>query len=229
MKKVNLIVFLFGVLPLVSNAQSPIHLLKLSIIPQSYSGDLSPGFNKWNAGASIGFLFNRKEKLNGSLTLGFGQIDGQDPDYQPPIIDGIPPTPNTFFKTKYISFNYDLRYHFIKKQNYWVFVNAGIGLIRFDPKDRNGNSLSDQPETRFINETYNQVTFIFPIYLGVAYFLPNHYGVNLEFGFLNTITDYLDNVSDWGIKSGIDNVLQIKISFMAPLSFGSNNPEDVSN
>ena len=158
------------------------------------------------------------------MNLGFGQVEGQDPNYQPPVIDGVVPTPNTFFKTNYVSFNYDMRYHIVKKNNYWIYVSVGVGLIRFNPKDENGNSLSELPETRFLDESFNKMTFILPVQLGVLYFLPNYYGIGLEFGLLNTMTDYVDNISDWGVKDGIDNILQLKISFIAPLRFISPSP-----
>ena len=226
MNKVKSFLIVYFFLPFLLSAQNPVHLLKISAIPQAYKGDLNSSYNKLNAGLSLTYIFNRKDNFNGSLNLGFGQVEGQDPNYQPPVIGGVIPTPNTFFKTNYVSFNYDMRYHIIKKNNYWIYVSAGVGLIRFNPKDENGNSLSDLPETRFLDESFNKVTFILPVQLGVLYFLPNYYGIGLEFGLLNTMTDYLDNISDWGVKDGFDNILQLKISFIAPLRFNDSSTEE---
>ncbi|MCZ6900504.1 MAG: hypothetical protein O7F74_09725, partial [Bacteroidetes bacterium] len=47
---------------------------------------------------------------------------------------------------------------------------------------------------------------------------PNGFGFGLQTGYLNTTTDFLDNISQWGNKKGNDNVLVTKFSFVISLN-----------
>lgn len=223
MKKTIIIVFL-TLCFLKLAAQSPTLFLTPGISANAYSGDLS-GIDKWTNAFHLGVKLNQKKRLNGSLNLSFGRWNGQNVNYLPPTINNQVPTPNTFFNTSFVTFNYSLNYNIIKKDNFVLFISQGFGLLRYNPKDQFDKDLQDQPATRLDNESYGNTTIFLPTMLGVIYFLPNHYGLGLQSGYLNSQSDYLDNISGWGIKSGNDNAFQIRLTIYAPLSFNSLTPD----
>lgn len=198
--------------------------MEVGISPISYKGDLSQGYQKWSSAFHIGIKNNFKQKWNGHFDLMIGKVQGQNPDYT----FGTS-TPNTFFSTSLISLNYDLQFNIIKKKNFILYISQGIGLLRFIPKDEFNSSLSDKFNTRAKNETYNNVSFIFPHSIGFMYFLPNNYGAGFQIGRLVPTTDYIDNISQLSSYKKPDNLLMIKFSFYAPISFKSNsNPSPTS-
>lgn len=182
----------------------------------AYNGDLE-GKKKYTSSFHLGLQLNKKRKLNGNFNIGAGILNGEDRNFtfdsnQTPL-----PSPNRFFKTSFFYVNYDLHYNIIKKQNFIAYISQGIGLIRFSPKDDEGNDLADQPETRAEEETYRQESLMLPTSIGMIYLLPNQYGVSLQAGFYNTLTDYLDNISTLGDSGNNDNVLAIRFAFFVPL------------
>ncbi|MCR6638832.1 MAG: hypothetical protein NVV82_07550 [Sporocytophaga sp.] len=128
------------------------------------------------------------------------------------------PTPNTYFKTTLIGINYDLQLNLIKRKWGCFFISQGIGLMRFTPKDQHNDKLQTKLSTRAKGEDYNNVTFVFPTKAGVMFFLPSWYAIGLQAGYLNPTSDYLDNISNWGIKKKKDNILTIKISVFIPIN-----------
>ena len=192
----------------------PEKLLAVGVVIQSYKGDLSDTYSTYSGSFKASLLFNKKERWNGGINLMIGNLSGQ-------TLSGIPsagsPQPNTFFKTSVVSLHYDLRYNLVSKEKWKAYVSLGFGLMRFNPKDQDDNNLQDLIDTRAANETYGNITGMMPLQVGVMYFLPNGFGVNFQTGFLNTFTDYLDNVSDLGNQSGGDNILQFQFSLLAPL------------
>lgn len=190
-------------------------ILQLGISPNAYKGDLG-SFEKWTIGYHVGLLLNKKKRLNGSFQIAFGNITGQTDDLNYP---GDPAkTPNTFFKTNFVTINYELQYNIIKNEVMKLYLGQGFGIIHYTPKDEFGNKLQDQNNTRAEGESYGNISIILPTKLGYIYFLPNRMGLGIEAGFYNTMTDYLDNISDWGTKSGKDNILYFKFSVNVPIN-----------
>ena len=91
-------------------------------------------------------------------------------------------------------------------------------LLRFDPQDEFNDSLVDQPFTRAANETYGNITLMLPTQIGVLYTLPNDYSIGLQVGYTNTLTDYLDNISDWSNSGGQDNIFSYRFVVHIPVS-----------
>ncbi|MBL6448653.1 hypothetical protein JMN32_20240 [Fulvivirga sp. 29W222] len=182
----------------------------------AYHGDLE-GKKKYTSSIHVGLRLNKKKKLNGNINIGGGTLNGEDRNFtfdsnQTPL-----PTPNRFVKTNFFYINYDLQYNIIKKKNLIAYISQGIGMIRFTPKDSEGNNLADLPETRAGQETYRQESLMLPTNIGVIYLLPNQYGVSLQTGFYNTLTDYLDNISSLGDSGNNDNILAVRFAFYAPI------------
>lgn len=183
----------------------------------AYNGDLS-SFEKYTSSFHVGVQMNRKHRLNGNLNIGFGSINGEDRDFSFESDETPAPIPNKFFRTSFFYINYDLHYNIIKKKNLILYLSQGIGLMHFTPEDSEGNSLADKKSTREEEETYRKETFILPTSLGVLYILPNQYGISLQGGFYNTLTDYLDNISSLGEK-GNDNIMGIRFAFYVPVKY----------
>lgn len=183
----------------------------------AYKGDLS-GYEQYTSSFHIGAQLNRKHRINGNLNIGFGNINGENRNFtfeseQQPL-----PSPNKFFKTQFFYLNYDLHYNIIKKKNIILYFSQGIGLIRFSPEDDEGNSLAENQNTREEDETYRKESFMLPTSLGAIYILPNQFGLSLQAGFYNTLTDYLDNISNLG-DSKNDNILAFRMAFFVPIKF----------
>ena len=190
-------------------------LLHLGTSANSYRGDLG-SFEKWTIGFHAGLLLNRKKRLNGSFQFGFGKVTGQTIDEDYP---GDPDkTPNTFFRTNFITVNYELHYNFIKNEQMRFYLGQGFGIIHYTPKDDAGDKLQDQDNTRAEGESYGNISVILPTKLGYIYILPNKIGLGFEAGIYNTLTDYIDNISQWGTKSGNDNILYFKFSVNVPVN-----------
>lgn len=201
-----------------SNSQNPSKLIYGGFAATSYKGDLS-GYDKWSSSFHLGIKFNRNHRINGNVNFSFGNITGQNPDYQFTGDQG-PTTPNRFFKTIFFSMNYDLQINIIKKNNFILYISPGIGLVIYDPEDQFFNKLIDQPLTREEGEDYTTSAIMLPLQLGFIYLLPNNFGLGFNLGILNTQTDYLDNISLWGIKKGNDNIMWTKFSIYIPIQFG---------
>lgn len=190
----------------------------LGIGPVSYSGDLGKAYSGSSLLFTAGIKFNKDKKLNGNVKISIGSVTGQELDYTTVDNTGVPATPNTFFKSTFIGLNYEAHFNFINKENIKVYLSQGIGLFRFDPRDEEDNRLTDLPDTRPIGESYRNVVIQLPTQLGAKYYLPNDFAIGVQVGFINPITDHLDNLAIWGNKNGNDNILSFQFQIHAPLS-----------
>ena len=181
-----------------------------------YSGELG-NYDNTSGSLNIGVQFNKKKKLNGSLNFGLGSASGQDVNFGSQASLSTDPDPNNFFKSQFVYFSYELKYHLIKRADYHIYISQGLGVFRFNPQDDLGNDLQDLNNTRNTDETYRNATVMLPIGVGGTYFLPNKFGIGLQMGFYNTLTNYLDNISELGDESG-DNLLGIRLAVYAPLN-----------
>lgn len=198
--------------------RQPTQLLEIGVSANAYRGDLG-SYQKWASAFQLGLKFNRKKRLNGHLNVAIGTLTGQNPAYVFTGESESVPSPNRFFKTNFVTVNYDLQVNFIKTPRWMVYVSQGVGLIRYNPKDDRNVSLRDQLSSRPSGEAYGTVALLFPTQVGAMYLFPNGYGAGIQSGFLNTTTDYLDNISQWGNRRRNDNALWVKFQFVAPLKF----------
>jgi hypothetical protein len=181
----------------------------------SYRGDLEDGIPHYTPGVHIGLKLNRAKRLNGNFALGIGTLNGQDPNFNPVV---EPPTkPNKYFSTPFFTLDYSLQYHLIKKERYLLYISQGVGLFRYNPKDEQDQALIDQGSTRPASDTYGNISLQLPTAIGGAYFLPNQWGIGLQASYLNPLTDFIDNISSLGSKSGNDHVLQFRVMLLVPL------------
>ncbi len=175
----------------------------------SYRGDLSQSFQSWGGTFHAGILFNKKKRTNGYIHFMLGGVRGNNPSYT--YNDTATTTPNNYFKTSLFSVGYELRIHILKRASYSLYLSPGVALLRYNPKDEYNNPYSDQFATRARGEEYNNIALMFPIKIGGAYYLQNGCGIGVDAGFLNPMTDYIDNISDWGNRKKKDNLMQINL------------------
>ncbi|QHT67177.1 hypothetical protein GXP67_11235 [Rhodocytophaga rosea] len=202
-----------------SEAKKVSRFLEIGVSANAYRGDLGIKNPKWSSAFQAGLKLNFKKRFNSHFNVAIGSVTGQNPDYRFEGTDATPATPNLFFKTNFVAANYDLQVHLLKYKGIMVYVSQGIGLIRYEPKDAENQSLGDNFESRVANETYGNVSLLLPTQAGVNYIFNNGYGVGLQAGRLNLQTDYLDNISQWGNRKKKDNALLFRFSFMIPLTF----------
>jgi hypothetical protein len=185
--------------------------IELGVSANAYRGDLST-YSKWTSVYHIGVQWNPNKKLKGRLGIGIGFVTGENRAYTFPA-----GTPNIFFRSPIFTLDYEVQYHLIRSRTWMLYISQGIGLMRFDPQDEFKESLINLPETRALDENYGKVAFMLPTRIGWAYILKNGYGIGMQVGFMNVQSDYIDNISNWGKKTGNDNVLQCKFMLLAPL------------
>jgi hypothetical protein len=202
-----------------SEAKQVSRFLEIGVSANAYRGDLGTKNSKWSSAFQAGLKLNFKKRFNSHFNLAIGSITGQNPEYEFESTEGITATPNLFFKTNFIAVNYDLQIHLLKYKGIMVYVSQGIGLIRYEPKDAENQSLGDKFDSRVANETYGNVSLLLPTQAGVNYIFNNGYGVGIQTGWLNPQTDYLDNISQWGNRKKKDNALWVRFVFMVPLTF----------
>lgn len=213
---------LFFALPLLTSAQQDSltsnSKIAVGVSRNAYRGDLGDPYDKWTAAFHVSFLFNYQRRLHGGLHTGLGTITGQmipSNTFDPTNI----PAFNEFFRSNFISIHYALQYDIIRTERLIVYLSQGLGLLRFMPKDQFYKNLQDQPGTRASNEAYGNVAAVLPTQLGIDYYFTNRFGIGIKAGWLNTTTDYLDNVSLLGQRQGNDNILQYQFLFYIPARF----------
>ncbi len=193
--------------------------LEIGVTANAYRGDLSTENPKWSSAFHAGLKLNFKKRLNSHLNIGIGTLTGENLNYKVAMEISPEPTPNTFFKTSFVTVNYDLQVHLLKYKGLMVYLSQGFGIIRYEPKNVENNKLLNNFSTRASNESYSNVSVVLPTQAGVNYIFNNGYGVGLQAGWLNSQTDYLDNISQWGNRSKKDNALLFRFAFMIPLTY----------
>lgn len=181
----------------------------------AYRGDLGDTYQSGGLGVHVGYMFSHNKKLHGGLHAAAGTFSGYElsntsPDFGAEVLS------NTYFRSSFISVHYSLQYDIIRRERWLLYVSQGLGIVRFNPRDEFGNALPDNPETRAENENYGTAAAVLPTQAGIDYYLPNRLGIGLKAGWLNTTTDYLDNVSQLGDKAGNDNVMQVILKVHVP-------------
>ncbi|MGB0524406.1 MAG: outer membrane beta-barrel protein [Flammeovirgaceae bacterium] len=191
---------------------------QLGVSANSYKGDLQESYDKLSSGFHFGVRVHGDKRVNGGLLFHAGSLTGQNVRFvsaDPSI------TPNSFFKTRLLSGQFNLNINIIKKDNFRLFISQGIGLLNFQPENDLGEQLLDLPDTRSFGESYTNNALILPTALGVLYTLKNGFGLALRFTYLNPQTDYLDNISTLGPDDNNDRVFQTNLTLLVPFNLPS--------
>ncbi|MDN4164944.1 hypothetical protein QWY31_05490 [Cytophagales bacterium LB-30] len=206
----RLLLFILLTIPFLTQAQKrngkAIRYAYVAPSAFSYAGDLGKSFTTYSAGMQVGVRLNHRKKLNGGINLLGGYLSTRSNP-----LETRNNSANTSFQTSLIGIGFDLHYSFIKTKTWQVYVSQGFGILRYQPKDENGNPLQEQNSTRSANETYGNSSAMLPTQVGANYFFKNTMGVGLQIGLLNPQTDYLDNVSLFGNPENNDKALSIRL------------------
>jgi len=207
------LIFLFLFFYTVSFAQSDslLQFIEVGIAPISYKGDLSHSYSNWGAVYHIGLKLNRKKRINGQVNIMWGSVSASNP-----FFTATKGNPNSFFHAKLLSFEYNVIANLVKKKNFSFYVSPGIGVLHFAPQNDQKEKFRNKPETRASGEDYSPLSFMIPLKIGAAYLLKAGFGIGIEAGWLNPLTDYIDNIGMLG-NSKKDNLLLYKLFILIPL------------
>lgn len=177
-----------------------------------YNGDLTQrnGLQGFGPGLDLSLKFDSPKRVSPVFNVGFGSFSAEQRDI--PASQGI--QPNTFVQTSFWYVDLMLRIHIINRGNPKQAPNSrsgypteprlrpylafGLGVLGFTPRDRNGNLLSTNTNTRAQGENYGNTTAFFPLALGVTHRLSPVLSVGVELRRMFTFTQYLDNIGQLG-------------------------------
>lgn len=183
----------------------------------SYKGSLSPTYAVWTPAFKFGVAFQKRKILNEMLSLTFGRFIGESRDYKLPSTANSSLQPVNRFRTDFISINYDLQILLFQYRSLRIFISQGVGLMRFTPKDWDGNILIDRNRTRNPDEDFNSVTLSFPTQIGLRYSFSNGMAFGFQAGWLNVRSNYLDNMNELSDNSRGDNLAVYRMQYFIPL------------
>jgi hypothetical protein len=212
--------FVFGLflsLTSITQAQQATRLLYLGASANAYRGDLSDDVIRAKPGLVAGIRFNGEKKLNGNIALGIGSVLADNPDYSPnekPENIRV----NRYARTSFFNLNLDLQYKVINTESWQLYLSQGFGFFRFKPFNQDDEALQSANSSRLPDESYGNLTVMLPTQVGAIYLLPNQWGIGIQAGLLNPLTDYLDNIKELGNRSGNDNVMQTRLLLYVPLN-----------
>ncbi len=193
-------------------AQPPKIRLGIGMLASAYSGDLNYNgeqLYRFYPGMNFSLLFGKVKLISPQLNMGFGKFVSQnrllvlDPQY----------AVNKYVETSFFYADFRLKVRFLRKSRIHPYFSLGPELFNFTPRDEKGNALSDNLESRKEEEIYGSVAFAFPMSLGFDLKLSHVFGLNAEYTFRPTNSDYLDNIGLLGLKSGKDKVNTFLLGF----------------
>lgn len=82
-----------------------------------------------------------------------------------------------------------------KRVDFRTYVFAGVGALYSNPQAEFKGSWVNLRDYQTENVAYGPMTVVVPVGLGLTYTINRHYRFGFEFGFRQTFTDYLDDVS----------------------------------
>jgi hypothetical protein len=132
-----------------------------------------------------------------------------------PPVDGRQPNP--FVKTPFVNASFGLKIRPFFKSPISPFVGAGLGLLHFTPKNEQNQNLSSIISTRLPGESYPSNTLCFPLSLGSDLKLSRNFSLGLQYLYVLTTTDYLDNIGKLGTQSGNDKMMHLSLSLQIVL------------
>jgi hypothetical protein len=184
-------------------------ILHVGLLANSYKGDFA-SYQSWSNAVDLGLSLNKDKFLTGEFSLKIGRVTAQNLVFESPIAN--------YVQTNFLSFNYGLKARiFSYKDKLKVSFTPGLGLVRFNPMNDKKESLSSLSSSRKKGEEFSNVSVLFPLKLELEYF--SKYGISytLQSGFLNTRTDYLDNISQLANAENKDNIFFLGLGIGIPV------------
>lgn len=188
--------------------------MELGIGATAYIGDLSDRYDFWSPYTSLVLHFAQKNRWGSQLQLSIGAVRGENYSFifQQPDVQV-----NTAFVTRLQALQYRLNFMLVRRRHWHLYLQAGIGLLRYDPQDMQGQSLAEQRNTRMPGEEYGTLTWMLPLGMGSRYILANGWGIHAQLGWWNPMTDYIDNIGRLGQRIGNDNILSFRWGLLIPI------------
>jgi hypothetical protein len=197
--------------------------LMLGFNSVAYKGSLQSSYKRWTPAFQVGIKFEKRKKVNGMISIGFGEIIGEDRTYQKPTNAQDDVNPVSRFRTSFFTLGYEAQILLFKYKSLKVFAGLGLGLFRFTPKDQAGESLVLKDKTRERGEEYSTNSLFLPTHLGLQYMFPNQMGLGFQVGYLNVSSRYLDNMDKLSSNDSGDNVAAFRFQFFYYLKDSRNN------
>ncbi|MFN7847970.1 MAG: DUF6089 family protein [Bacteroidota bacterium] len=82
-----------------------------------------------------------------------------------------------------------------KRIDFRTYMFVGVGALYSNPQAELGGTWYNLREYKTENVSYGPVAVVIPAGIGFTYTINRHYRIGFEFGFRQTFTDYLDDVS----------------------------------
>jgi hypothetical protein len=82
-----------------------------------------------------------------------------------------------------------------KRVDFRTYLFAGVGALYSNPQAELGDKWYNLREYKTENVEYGPIAVVIPAGIGLSYTINRHYRFGFEFGFRQTFTDYLDDVS----------------------------------
>ena len=203
----------FAFVTLSLNAQSDKQrALTFGYAPNVYKGDFESE-QTWGNSFNLGLNLNKGKFLTGEFQLRIGSVTAQtlSNDFSSEVVN--------YVKTNYLGINYGLSFRVLNiKDKFQMKLTPGFGLMRFDPKSLSGEKLSAKNSTRQKGEVYGSTALMLPLKCTLEYYTKYKVSYTLSTGYLNTFTDYLDNVSKIGVSDKKDNIFFLGLGISIDLN-----------
>ena len=179
--------------------------------------DLSETYQKPNIHFSAYLQFAKASKWNTAAALSYGQLVSENREAV--FLDRSEIQVNSFAQVIYQTVHFELMYHLVKREQLEIALSQGIGFMRFNVYDQLDVNLADQLDSRLPGEDYAGFTALLPLSLSARYLFQNNWGLQSKLSLMNSLTDYLDNISEIGNPDNNDNFLRMELSVFKKLSF----------
>ncbi len=182
----------------------------IGYLANTYFGDLNAQekLHRFYPGVHLNLSFETQKSFMLGFNILFGQFIAQTRNLPP--VDGI--QPNSFVKTSFTNASFLLKYRPFFKNALSPFLGAGLGLLNFTPKNEQNQNLSSVLSTRTPGESYSSTGLCLPLNTGVDLKLSRNFSLGLNYFYVFTSTDYLDNIGKLGSTPGNDKIMQLSLS-----------------
>jgi len=191
-------------------------MLGVSVLGQTFLGDLTPrdeAFTRWYPGLQFTLGFDSRRVLSPTLNFSLADFVAQDRTLGP--VDGR--QPNRLARTQYFSTDIRLAFRLLKNRRVQPYAAAGIGFLVFNVRDETGRALLNAASTRAQGESYSNVAAYLPLAVGVQWRISQVISTAFEVAWVQSFSDYLDNVNRLGNRSGPDALFQTRLALQFTL------------
>lgn len=170
----------------------------------AYTGELNTGRGNAKLNLHIGAQYYIEDALFLKGEFNIGQISGEFN-----LGDDLVPNNRAirFFNGDIWSLDGSANYEILPTALGDFYVGLGFGFMNVRLEDRDGNDLSNLPDTRAPGESIDDFVFYAPINVGIILFNRRRASVLLEQTWLLTNSDYLDNIGVDG-SPGSDSIVR---------------------